>query len=89
VPVMGYTSGRDIIQPADLPVTAGLQESVHEWRKLDEEIELRAILDYLAESSQDSRPKRPENSAGRAGSRVPHLRPPHLSRPARDRARRA
>ena len=89
MPVMGYTSGLDIIQPADLPVTAGLQESVHEWRKLVEEIELRAILDYLAESSQDSRPKRPENSAGRAGSRVPHLRPPHLSRPARDRARRA
>jgi hypothetical protein len=42
-------NSRDIIQPADLPVTAGLQESLHEFRKLDEEIELRPILDYLTE----------------------------------------
>ncbi|MFL6055368.1 MAG: DUF1931 family protein, partial [Actinoallomurus sp.] len=40
--------GRDIIQPHDLPVTKGLQERIHEFRKLDEEIELRPLLERLA-----------------------------------------
>jgi Domain of unknown function (DUF1931) len=35
-------NGRDIIQPSDLPITKGLQESIHQFRKLDEEIELSA-----------------------------------------------
>jgi hypothetical protein len=42
-------NGRDIIQPSDLPITKGLQESIHEFRKLDEEIELRSILEYIAQ----------------------------------------
>ena len=42
-------NGRDIIQPSDLPVTKGLQESMHEFRKLDEAIELTSILEYIAE----------------------------------------
>jgi len=33
-------NGRDIIQPSDLPITKGLQESMHAFRKLDEDIEL-------------------------------------------------
>ena len=41
-------NGRDIIQPSDLPITKGLQESMHEFRKLDEEIELTSILEYIA-----------------------------------------
>jgi uncharacterized protein DUF1931 len=41
-------NGRDIIQPHDLPVTKGLQESIHDFRKLDEEIELQPILAQLA-----------------------------------------
>ena len=41
-------NGRDIIQPSDLPITKGLQESIHHFRTLDEEIELQPILDYLA-----------------------------------------
>ncbi|MGW0229608.1 DUF1931 family protein [Actinopolymorpha singaporensis] len=41
-------NGRDVIQPADLPITKGLQESIHEFRRLDEEIELTPILDILA-----------------------------------------
>jgi hypothetical protein len=40
-------NGRDIIQPFDLPITKGLQESIHEFRKLDEEIELQPVLDGL------------------------------------------
>jgi hypothetical protein len=40
-------NSRDIIQPSDLPITAGLQKTMHEFRKLDEDIELRPILDDL------------------------------------------
>jgi hypothetical protein len=39
---------RDIIQPNDLPITKGLQESIHQFRKLDEEIDLKPILAQLA-----------------------------------------
>jgi hypothetical protein len=39
---------RDVIQPADLPITKGLQESIHAYRKFDEEIELEPILQGLA-----------------------------------------
>lgn len=42
-------NGRDIIQPSDLPITKGLQESIHQFRKLDEAIELRSILQAIAE----------------------------------------
>jgi hypothetical protein len=41
-------SARDVIQPQDLPVTRGLQESTHVFEKLDEEIELGPVLDELA-----------------------------------------
>jgi hypothetical protein len=40
-------SARDVIQPQDLPVTRGLQESTHAFEKLDEQIELGPILDEL------------------------------------------
>jgi hypothetical protein len=40
-------NGRDIIEPFDLPITKGLQESIHEFAKLDEEIELKPILEQL------------------------------------------
>ena len=39
---------RDVIVPWDLPVTKGLQESVHAFERLEEEIELRPILESLA-----------------------------------------
>jgi hypothetical protein len=41
-------NARDIIEPHDLPVTKGLQECVHEFRKLEEEIELESLLERLA-----------------------------------------
>jgi hypothetical protein len=51
--VMGQAAAkanvRDIIEPWDLPVTKGLQESMHEFGRIDEEIELRPILDALAD----------------------------------------
>jgi hypothetical protein len=40
-------NGRVIIEPFDLPITKGLQESIHEFQKIDEEIELQPILDQL------------------------------------------
>ena len=39
---------RDVIEPWDLPVTKGLQESMHAFQRLEEEIELRPILESLA-----------------------------------------
>jgi len=41
-------NGRDVIAASDLPITKGLQESIHDFRDIDEEIELRPILDDLA-----------------------------------------
>ncbi|MET8139984.1 DUF1931 family protein [Sphaerisporangium sp. NPDC005288] len=41
-------NGRDIIEPWDLPITKGLQESIHRFRLLDEDIELKPILEQLA-----------------------------------------
>jgi hypothetical protein len=39
---------RGMIMSHDFPITKGLQESIHRFRKLDEEIELQRILDHLA-----------------------------------------
>ena len=39
---------RDVIEPWDLPITKGLQESMHQFEKLEKEIELRPILESLA-----------------------------------------
>lgn len=39
---------RDIVEPWDLPVTKGLQEMLHVFKKMDEEIELAPILEHLA-----------------------------------------
>ena len=41
-------NARDIIEPWDLPITKGLQESIHAFENIEEEIELRPILDQLA-----------------------------------------
>jgi hypothetical protein len=40
-------NGRVIIEPFDLPITKGLRESIHELKSIDEQIELRPILDQL------------------------------------------
>jgi len=37
------TNGRVIIESFDLPITKGLQESIHEFDKIDEQIELQPI----------------------------------------------
>jgi hypothetical protein len=40
-------NGRDFIEPVDLPITKGLQENIHVFKELDENIELKPILDHL------------------------------------------
>jgi hypothetical protein len=40
-------NGRVIIEPFDLPITRGLQQSIREFENIDERIELRPILDHL------------------------------------------
>jgi hypothetical protein len=39
---------RDVMEPYDLPITKGLQECVHEFRRIDEEVDLGPLLDWLA-----------------------------------------
>ena len=41
-------NGRVIIEPFDPPITKGLQERIHEFGNIDEQIELKPIIDYLA-----------------------------------------
>ena len=37
-------NGRDVIQPFDLPITKGLQESIHAYRRIRDELEIEASL---------------------------------------------
>ena len=41
-------NARGIIEPWDLPITKGLQECMHRFERIEEEMELRPILDSLA-----------------------------------------
>jgi hypothetical protein len=41
-------NARDVIEPHDLPITKGLQESIHQFKELDEDIGLTPILEQLA-----------------------------------------
>ena len=80
---------RDVILPCDLPVTKGLQEGVHAFERLEEEIELRPILESLAARppldaalADDTRPgSRCSSGAsaspwpGRSSSSMPSARP--------------
>jgi hypothetical protein len=38
---------RDLIELADLPITKGLQESIHQFRKLDQDVGLAPILNQI------------------------------------------
>jgi hypothetical protein len=40
---------RDVIEPWDLPITKGLQESMHEFERLDEQIELEPIMEAITQ----------------------------------------
>jgi hypothetical protein len=62
---------RDIIEPWDLPITKGLQESIHRYRRLDQEIDLEPILERMAawpqldlELSEETRNELPDIGGG-------------------------
>jgi hypothetical protein len=40
-------NGRDVIWEGDLPITKGLQETIIVFKKLEEEIDLQDVLNYL------------------------------------------
>ncbi|SDZ34536.1 protein of unknown function [Amycolatopsis xylanica] len=40
-------NGRDVIEPSDLPVTKGLQERMHEFHKLDEDLDVAPLIEQL------------------------------------------
>jgi len=45
--VAARANARDVIEPYDLPITKGLQESMREFDKLDEQIELAPVVSDL------------------------------------------
>ncbi len=64
-------NGRDVIEQADLPITAGLQKNIQEFRRLDEALNLGIILDKLAglpqldlDYAQSTRDRIPEIAGG-------------------------
>ncbi len=46
--VSASVNGRDIIDYQDIPITAGLQQSIRDFRELDEELSLAPILEQQA-----------------------------------------
>jgi hypothetical protein len=40
-------NGHDVIEDWDLPVTKGLQETIHDFREMDEAAQVRSILEQL------------------------------------------
>ncbi len=50
--LIGQASARandhDMVQPHDLPITKGLQETIHRFRSLNEGLEMEPILEQLA-----------------------------------------
>ncbi len=41
-------NGRDVIWKYDLPITKGLEESINEFKKLEQDLDIKDILDRLA-----------------------------------------
>jgi hypothetical protein len=39
--------GRDVLEPWDLPITKGLQETIHDFRGMDEAAEVRPMLEQI------------------------------------------
>ena len=65
-------NGRDIIQPFDLPITKGLQDRIHVFERLDENIGITALLNELplrpqpfaSEMSDETAEKLPQIAGG-------------------------
>ena len=61
-------NGRDVILPWDLPITAGVQERMHRFTKLDADIELESVLEEVA-----ARPPLDLALADNTAARLPSL----------------
>jgi len=84
-------NGRPVIDWIDVPVTKGLQENIHEFRKMDEELSVSEILDSLSKLppmdlpySEKLEAKIPEITGGITVSlaKVFKAVDPHLKNPA-------
>lgn len=65
------SNARDVVQPWDLPVTRGLQETIHRFRELNAELELSDYLAGLVQSppsdlaiADDTQKRLPEIGGG-------------------------
>ncbi|GAA1445793.1 DUF1931 family protein [Leifsonia poae] len=56
-------SGRDVVEPQDLPITAGLRESIHAFGRVGETVSLDAILEQLGRRSTPALPLSDEATA--------------------------
>jgi uncharacterized protein DUF1931 len=84
-------NGRDIIAPCDLPITKGLQESMHDFRELDAEMELQSILAYITAQppldllySVETEAELPGIVGGLSVALRPHLQARRGARPTPD-----
>jgi hypothetical protein len=59
---------RDVIEPWDLPITKGLQERIHEFEQLDEDIEVEPLLEGLV-----ARPQLDVTVGDEARDRLPYV----------------
>jgi hypothetical protein len=62
---------RDIIEPWDLPITKGLQERIHEFRRLDQEAGVEPFIERIADRpnlelglSEETQERLPEIAGG-------------------------
>ena len=58
-------NARSVIEPFDLPITKGLQESIHAFRSLDEPVDMKRILEDLIARRRD------RSDVARNGRRTP------------------
>jgi hypothetical protein len=50
---LAKANARDVIEPFDLPITKGLQESMHAYRALDEQSQLQPLFDSAPQPQLD------------------------------------
>jgi hypothetical protein len=84
-------NGRDVIEPFDPPVTKGLQENMHAFRDINEDVDLEGILDQMTplppldpEYSDDMRAQLPEGAGGLSVALAHRLKivEPNMKNPA-------
>lgn len=72
---------RDMIRPWDIPMTKGLQDSMHEFEALDHELEIKPVLDQqirlpmLDLTYDEARAHLPAFAGGSRGRGGPHASP--------------